>query len=80
MLTRRLLITVCLYLDKDFLEQRPAVSKGQLRMGGALAWNLFLGGWCWCWWRRRWCWWLWGGAYRSLSHVWQVEEQVDAFD
>ena len=39
-----------IYLDKDFLEQHPAVSQGKLLLGLALAWGLLLGA---CWWR----WW-----------------------
>lgn len=64
------------YLDKDFLEQHPAVSQGQLLLGVALARGLLLGG-CRRWWRR---WWLQGGDHWGLGHVRQVEEQVEAFN
>lgn len=64
------------YLDKYFLEQRPAVSRRQLWRGGTLARRLLLAVRRRRWRRRR----LWGGAYGGLGHVGQIEEQVEAFD
>lgn len=65
-----------LYLHKDFLQECPPVRRSQLLLGLNLTWGLLLDG-CWRWrWRR----WLRRGTYWCLSHVRQVEEQVEAFD
>lgn len=65
-----------LYLHKDFLQECPPVRRSQLLLGLNLTWGLLLDG-CWRWrWRR----WLRCGTYWCLSHVRQVEEQVEAFD
>lgn len=64
-----------LYLDKDFLQECPPVSRGQFLLGLTLTGGLLLDG-CWRWWRRRLrCWAQW-----CLSHVREVEEQVETFD
>lgn len=65
-----------LYLHKDFLQECPPVRRSQLLLGLNLTRGLLLDG---CWGRWRWrglrC-----GSYWCLSHVRQVEEQVETFD
>lgn len=65
-----------LYLHEDFLQECPPVRRSQLLLGLNLTWGLLLDG---CW-RRRWRRRLRRGTYWCLSHVGQVEEQVEAFD
>lgn len=64
-----------LYLDKDFLQERPPVSRSEFLLGLTLTRGLLLdGGWRW-WWRWLSCW-----AYWCLGHVREVKEQVETFD
>lgn len=63
---------VFFYLDKDFLQQSPAVRQWQLWLSVGLAWSLLLVGWGWWRWR--------GGAWRGVGHMGKVKEQVEAFD
>lgn len=64
-----------LYLDKDFLQERPPVSRSEFLLGLTLTRGLLLDR-CWrWWWRRLRCW-----AYWCLSHMREVEEQVETFD